>query len=652
MLRINLFAGLSLSWNDEPLSLPSGKAASSLLAYLIVHHGTMHTRDLLSGLFWPDVPDDVARRRLSQALWRIRRALSPHRVLLAANDAIGFAPDIPLWSDVEAFRESVASGADAEAVALYQGGFMAGYYDDWILLERERLREMFLRVLENAVLSCKMAGDYEGALLHVRRLVSEDPLRELAHCEIMRLCHLLGRDDEALHQYRVCCQLLNDELGALPAASTVALAREITALADDGALPHLPVAPSSPVVPALERPDQVVLVGRQAERAEMARSLTLAAVGKGGMVLLTGEAGVGKTRLMQEVARDAVWHGVRVVWGHSCDLEAPLPYQPLVQALRGVAPFPLSPLWRRELARLMPELDESPSLWNPEQGQSLLLEALAQAFVSVGRDDPCLVILEDVHWMDQASFDALRVLLPRLPTTRLLLVLTLRPEELAARPVVAHALTALEDTRLLRRIPLAPLAMEETEELVRRVLGLNRPAPRFARRLYQETEGNPFFVSETLRALVSEGVLYRNDKGVWSTPWDGVTEDYAELRVPTGIVQSIRRRLERLPPLTQELLSVAAAIGQQVDFDLWWRAAGHDEDVGLVAIGSHHDGQHRNVHRVMVFVIVVVLYLGQSNHGVSLCFAQVHQALRAPLETPGQYLYLALVSQTGYHSLH
>ena len=579
LLCVRLLGGLTLLWDDQPLPLIRGPVARSLFAYLITHRDRAHTRDLLAGIFWPDLPEATARRRLSRALWQIRRALEPHPVLLTDGDTIRFKTDLPFWIDVEAFETATDYETAAE---LYRGDFMAGYYDDWLLLEREQLRERFLGILERLIDGAKARADYATALAHARRLAAEDPLREEAHREVMRLCHLLGRDNEALQQYQACRQVLIDELGAEPAPTTIVLAAEIGAQSDVGAPPHLPVAPRVVSLAVLERPDRVPLVGRKRERAELARLLKLAVDGSGGMVLVSGATGVGKTRLMQELARDAAWQGVRVTWGHSCELSSPPPYQPLVEVLHDADLANLPQVWQQELGRLIPGLPTPPPVTlQPEQEKGRLLEAVARALLALAQPAPLLVILEDVHWMDPASFEVLRVLLPRLHASRLLVVATLRPEDLADQPVARQALVALEATRSPRRLELGPLTEAETTGLIQRVLGLAQPAPRFGRRLYTQTQGNPFFVAETLWALAEQGALYRNAAGEWSTPWDDVTDDYAELPVPQNIAQSIAQRLTRLSSSVRNLLSIAAVIGRRIPFDLWLAAGEDDEDATL-----------------------------------------------------------------------
>ncbi len=594
VLHIYLLGGLTLAWDDQPLPPISSTAARSLLAYLSTYRDRPHTRDLMAGTFWPDLADDTARRRLSQALWLIRKTLDPHQVLLTEGNTVQLHPELPVRIDVEEFLRHRAQGTTGGPEGLehcewcieqYRGDLLAGYYDDWITPERERLRQAFVEALEWAVEGHKAQGSYERALTYARRLAAEEPLREEAHCEVMRLCHLLKRDREALQQYEVCRQVLAEELGAEPSASTVALADEIVAQAGEAQPPHLPVAARPSPLMLLERPDRVPLVGRQAERAELARHVELAMAGSGGLTLVVGGAGVGKTRLIQEVARDSEWRGVRVAWGYSCELSAPLPYQPLVEVLHGADLSHLSPVWLQELGRLLPELAQPPPAREPEQEKGLLLQALARAFLALGEVEPHLIVLEDVQWMDPASFEVLRILLPRLPASRLLVVATLRPEELAEQPVASHLLATLEATRIPQRLELTPLTETETAALVQRVLDLSPPAAHFSQRLYTHTAGNPFFLAETLRALVEEGLLYRDEAGSWRTPREGSTVEDAELPVPRTIARSIELRLARLAPAERDLLDVAAIIGRQVEFDLWL-AASEGEEATTLAVAE------------------------------------------------------------------
>ncbi len=605
MLRVHLFGGLTMAWGEQALPTPSGAAACSLLAYLLTYGDRPHSRDLLVGTFWPDLPESTARRRLSQALWQIGRLRQPAlaaavgegalpSLLLCRGQTIQLHPDLPLWLDVVEFARLYAhsSGegdqslqAAAMCAELYRGEFLAGYYEDWIVPERERLREMFLQALGRLLEGHKARGEYESALLCARRLVAEDPWHEEANREVMRLCHLLGRDGEALQQYQACCQALAQDVGTTPAPETAGLAAEIAAQAGRPGPPLLPSAARRLPAPFLETPDRIPLVGRRRELAELLRQAEGAAHGSGGLVILYGEAGVGKTRLLRELAENAAWRGMRTAWGRCYELAAPPAYQPLLEALRAGLPALealLSPLWRGELSRLLPELagTEAPAL-TPEEERRRLLEAIARGFMALAESAPHLVLLEDAQWMDLASMEALRYLLPRLGESALLVVVSVRGEELVGR--AAEAIAAIENTRLARRLELRRFDLAESGELLRRALGLEQPAPLFSARLYDETEGSPFFLLEALRALLEDGLLYRDAAGAWTTPWDDSTADYAEMPLPPGVVQVIFRRLERLPPAPAAALNTAAVIGREVNFGLWLAANGSEEKELLAA---------------------------------------------------------------------
>jgi tetratricopeptide (TPR) repeat protein len=339
----------------------------------------------------------------------------------------------------------------------------------------------------------------------------------------------------------------------------------------------------------LDHPDRLPLVGRESALAEMLKYVEAAAQGAGGLILVYGEAGVGKTRLLRELARNAQWRGIRTAWGRCYELAGPQPYQPLLEVLRTdlslLSETSLEPLWRAELARLLPELatGESPPPMEPEQEQHRLLEAIARGLLALVRTTPGLILLEDAHWIDPDSLAAIRYLLPRLEMIPLLIVVSARGEELAGRQ--AAGLSTLERTRLPRRLELGRLTLAESGQLVQHALGLEQPPPRFTARLFAETEGNPFFLTETLRALMDEGLLYRDELGEWSTPWDESTEDYAEMPLPDSVTHSIECRLDLLPAPLRGALDLAAVIGRGVPFALWQQAGDWGEEE-LLSIGD------------------------------------------------------------------
>jgi len=398
---------------------------------------------------------------------------------------------------------------------------------------------------------------------------------------MMRLHHLLGQDSEALKQYEICQQLLERELGIDPAPETRALAYEIAGRSGSQTPAWLPQAARTSQHWLLEHPERLPMIGRQVELAGLLRMLENTGHAAGGMALVYGEAGVGKTRLLEELARNADWRGWKVAWGRCYEMSGQPAYQPLLEVLRSdldaLDSVNLEDLWRAEMARLLPELAANHPLaeLKPEEEQRRLLEALTRAFLALSHAAARLVLLEDAHWMDHASLAALRYLLPRLAQTPLLVVICVRSEDLS--PQQAAALASLENTRLVRRFDLDRLNLAETGQLVQQALEMETPPMLFSARLYAETEGNPFFVTETLQSLMEDGMLYRNRSGDWSTSWDDISDDYAELPLPGSISQSIQRRLHHLPAALLDALSLAAVIGRTVSFDLWRQASGAPE---------------------------------------------------------------------------
>lgn len=217
-LRVRMFGGLSLSVGDDPLPPIASRSGRSLLAYLIAHRHTAPARDLLAGVFWPEMNEAQARRRLSHALWQIQSVLGEagriEEHLDVRPTSIRFVAGPHTWIDVAEF-ESVLDGVKSdgptdidpraetlerliEAVRLYQGDFLAGFYDDWVLLEQERLRQVLGTALGQVIRLSKSWGDFTRALQYARRLALLEPLHEEAHREVMRLCYLLGKPNEAL----------------------------------------------------------------------------------------------------------------------------------------------------------------------------------------------------------------------------------------------------------------------------------------------------------------------------------------------------------------------------------------------------------------------------------------------------------------------
>jgi DNA-binding SARP family transcriptional activator/predicted ATPase len=585
-LYIRLFGPLELIQDDELLPLPSSPKVHSLLAYLILHHNQPISRDKLTGILWPERSNSRARRSLSHALWQIRSAL--HAVssrLTTEEDTISFNLAAGDWLDVTAFQDKAKVGDDSREVDLsaafdiYRADFMEACYDDWALLERERLRELYLRVLERLIILCKQRGAYGRALEHARRLAAADPLREAAHRELMQLYHLVDRPRAAMAQYETLCQFLYDELGIEPSAATSSLYHKIVTGLEEAESPHLPAA--APPPPMLRDLTHLPFVGRGEERVALLDRLQATVQGHGGMALVEGDAGVGKSRLVEEIIADARWRGFQVGLGKADPLAEAPPYQllrdalsPLLTPLRVAQLAELvEPLWLSAIAPLLPliaqELPDLPSLpsLDPREEQRRLWEGLAQYIVGLASATPLLLILEDLHWADEAVLAALPHLALRLPTSRAILLLTYRPAEARQRDGVWETLETLDRSLPLLRVLLSSFEPSEAAALVQRALGVSEmdtQASAFARRLQDETDGNALFLVETLKALLEQGDLVPAVE-MPSAGWRFPAEDLP-LPTPPSVQELVSERVSHLPVGLRNVLERVAVLGENADF--------------------------------------------------------------------------------------
>jgi DNA-binding SARP family transcriptional activator len=244
-LRIQLFGTVNVSHDGRSLDTRLIHAVQSLLAWLLLHRRKMHARDALAALFWSDQSDARARSCLSTALWRLRQVLEPPGIprgtyLIGQSDAVGFNATSDYWLDVAAFEEGIERGAE-DAIACYTGDLLEGFFDDWVLRERERLRMLYLDGLGRLLRRHSETGALERALHCGQQILAFDPLREDIHRELIRLHLRSGHRALALQQYEHCRASLQQELGVEPMDETRALCASL----------HPPKAPTAPPRPPI-----------------------------------------------------------------------------------------------------------------------------------------------------------------------------------------------------------------------------------------------------------------------------------------------------------------------------------------------------------------------------------------------------------------
>jgi DNA-binding SARP family transcriptional activator len=603
LLQLTLLGGFQARIGTGPaLTLPT-KKAQALLAYLAVPAGRAHPRDKLATLLWGDSPEGAARTSLRQALFALRRAL-PAGGVRVESDAIALDP-AAVDVDVAAFERSVAGGtpaALARAAQRYQGDLLAGLsvegtggFEEWLLGERERLRELALEGLAKLLAHQRQAGQTEPAIQTGLQLLGLDPLQEAVHRALMRLYAQAGRRGTALRQYQACVGVLQRELGVEPEVETKALYQAILrerpsrvpAEADPGTeapgrererqLPRPATVPVRAASPGARQ--DMALVGRAGELARLGDALERALGGSGQLVAVLGEAGIGKSRLVAEFAADAAGRGAAVVMGRSYESEQILPFGPWVDALRaaGVAAdddllHQLGPALSGDLARVLPELATRGG--TAETGQPdyrPLFESVARTLGHLAARHPLVLILEDLHWADEMSARLVAFVGRRLDAWRVLVLLTAREEELADTAAVRQALEELEREQRVATLALGPLSREETLALVRALARVGTDEAGLARlgeQVWAASEGNPFVAVETVRA-VTEG----------AAPGGG-----QELRLPERVREIVGRRLARLSEPARSLAAVAAVVGRDFEFALLQRAGGLGEEEAAAGV--------------------------------------------------------------------
>ena len=335
-----------------------------------------------------------------------------------------------------------------------------------------------------------------------------------------------------------------------------------------------------------------VVVGRTMPLDTLERLVREALAGRGAALLISGEAGIGKTRLVHEACARAEALGLRVLVGASFEADRAVAYAPLVDLLRSlVANTPVEELANvvgapgmRHLADLLPELEQwrstagaaSVDERGPEATQRRRTQTIAELLIRLATAQPLLVVLEDLHWSDEASLDVVQHLVRSLRGMPLLLLLTYRADELS--PDLQQVLAALDRERSAGELHLHGLEAKEVAAMLRATLALDRPVrSELVDLVYGLTEGNTFFVEEVLRALLAAGDL-AYVHGTWN--WGAASA----LRVPRTVHDAVRRRSAHLSNAARDLLELAAVVGRRFGFELLETLSGRAESEVLMAL--------------------------------------------------------------------
>jgi DNA-binding SARP family transcriptional activator/predicted ATPase len=616
----------------------------ALLAVLLVHANQVVALDRLIEELWGEQQPAQASASLQAYVSNLRRALEPgrpprtpprvlvtqppgYRLLVAPAD-LDAARFVTMAEEGHRLLEDGRPGPAAqvlrEALGLWRGPALADVADEpFARAEGQRLEELRIAALEDRLAAELALGGHAAAAAELGELVGRYPFRERLHGLLMVALYRSGRQAEALQAFRSARDVLAEELGIDPSPWLRELEGDI--LRQAPALDWTPpaeradrVAPAEPAQPPATPPavpppaaGDGELVGREEPLARLDAILAGTAAGHGRLVLVAGEPGVGKTRLAEEVARHAATLGLRAVWGRCFEGEGAPAFWPWVQVVRAlladVPPGELDAVLGRsggELSQLLPELKERvvglepPAVVDLEEARFRLCQAVTKLLGRLADDRTLLVVLDDLHWADVGSLRLLVVLAGQLKRIRLVVLGTYRDIEVVAGQPLAEALGALAREPVVERMPLRGLGRPGVARLIATATG-SRPVEGLVRAVHERTEGNPFFVTELLRLLRSEGDLQADD---------ALTA--AQHEIPVGVRDVLRRRLARLPEQTNAVLLVAAVVGREFDLDLVETVTGLDEDralnaveaavmVGLVVEDEQAVGRYRFAHALV-----------------------------------------------------
>ncbi|HSD28151.1 MAG TPA: AAA family ATPase, partial [Vicinamibacteria bacterium] len=537
--------------DGERVELPPSKKTRGLLAYLALS-GRPHRRERLCDLLW-DVADDP-RGALRWSLSRLRAVVDePARPRIrATRDSVAFDAQ-SAWIDVLALKERSAAGLDEAPVeelrslaADFRGELLEGLdladfldFQAWCVAEREEARKLHARLLRALVK--RLHGDPEQALPPARELATIDPLDEAARADLVRLLAGTGRRQEAEQQYEAATRLRR-ELGGEGSGELEAARRAIR----EGVATTAPGAGASmPAAPPSSRGD-LGLVGRRVERDHLEAALKeTIARGRERVLLVTGEPGLGKSRLLHALRDRASARGATVLEGRAYEAESGRPFGPWIDALRQLPPGTMEGALGADLGTLLPELAREDGI--PQTRDRLFGAVLELLGVGASRTPAVVLALDDVQWLDAASAELLHYVARMSRERPLLVALSARAGELPDNETVQRTLRGLREMGLVDEMTLGPLGPDETRLLV------EAAAPGVdTRRVFEESAGNPLLALEVARSLPDrEGPL------------------------PGSLARLVRQRVERLPSEAGDVLRWAAVLGYSF---------GADRLAGLVAL--------------------------------------------------------------------
>ena len=560
----------------------AGSKSRALLALLLLHANETLTTDRLIDELWGERPPAAPAKTLQMHVSRLRKALAgadkagPGDVIVTRGRGYELAID-PEQLDSSRFERLLARGRDElaadnparavatleEALALWRGAPLADLaYESFAQPAAARLEDLRVVALEHLVEAKLALGGHAEVVEQLEVLIGEHPYREGLRAQLMLALYRCDRQAEALQAFQDARRTLVDELGIEPGERLRALERAV--LAQDASL-QLTTADALAEAAPPARQRARAFVGRDAELAELVAALDGAIDGRGRLVLVSGEPGIGKSRLADALIEAAREREARTLVGRCWEAGGAPAYWPWIQVLRAAMAETAEAALRDQLgtgaanlAQLLPELRERiPELVEPlpplegEGARFRLFDATLSYLHAAGQACPLVVVLDDLHAADEPSLLLLEFVAQGLHASRVLLLGAYRDVDPTLRAPLTSALAQLVREGDTSQIALRGLDAPQVAEYVRLSTGFE-PAAGLVEAIHSETEGNPLFVSETVHLLAAEGRVEEAD---------------ADVGIPPGVRAVIGRRVERLSPQCRELLVPASVMGREFAID-------------------------------------------------------------------------------------
>ncbi len=515
MLEIRMLGKFDVQLDGESVDIQS-RPAQSLLAYLVLNAGTSYRREKLAGQFWPDSNEQNTRRYLRQALWQLRKVIGQDYIN-ADNLNIEFDVNSAYWLDASKLEQQAAQDSPSDeliaVVSVYSGELLPGFYENWAVLERERLQSVFDQKMHLTLDRLAKEQRWTDILEWGERWVSLGHAPEPAYRALMVAHGGSGDQAGVAAAYQRCIDKLANDLGVEPSYETTALYERLT---KGEAQPTISSKRwdiltigrkrASTVVSPLDRMAHGRLVGRENELQTLRSIWDRALHGEGQLVMISGEPGIGKSRLAAELVNLVEDSGCQTFMGE-CYADGGAPYAPFAQIFRqslhnssGID-LDLPPFVLADLIKLAPDLrlsypDIPPNAaLEPQSEQQRMFENVVAWCSMLIEQAPLVLAFDDIHWADSGTLALLRHLVRRMRRQPLLIVGTYREIEMEEARPFQRVFQDLNRERQMVRLKLGRLTREQTGELLAATFD-TASTPDFLDSVYREAEGNPFFVEE------------------------------------------------------------------------------------------------------------------------------------------------------------